>query len=87
MKRYNIVGGPKEMEESSDGYWVTFDDYNLLSLDCNKSLERSWNIDTETQEKIRQANSEILEKQQNIIIGLSIACFFLSSYLLFKLLS
>jgi len=41
MKRYNCVGGPVDMEEDKNGYWVTWEDYNLSELTHNKCMEKT----------------------------------------------
>ena len=38
IRRYNHKDLPKEMEECVDGYWVTFEDYNLSELTHNKEI-------------------------------------------------
>lgn len=87
ITRYNCVHGPVDMEENVNGYWVTYSDYELVSLDCNRKLERSWRAETDVQEGIKLKFIEKLEKQNDQIIYLSIAVFVLSAYALFKILS
>lgn len=87
MIRYNCKLGPVDMEESVTGYWVTYADYERVTLDCNKKLERTWQAETDVQAGIHQKYVLKLEAQNNLIVKLSIAVFALGAFTLFKLLS
>ena len=86
MKRYNGKNGYPEMEEASNGHWVTYHDHNLALLDANKSVERKWESTCCTEDKIRAEYQEELEKQGTIITYLAIAVFVLASISIFMLL-
>ena len=83
MKRYNGKNGYPEMEEASDGHWVTYHDHNLALLDANKSAERKWESTCCTVDKIRTGYQEELEKQGLTITYLSIGLFVAVSVILF----
>ena len=90
MKRYNGKNGIPEMEEATNGHWVTYHDHNLAILDANKSSERQWVVDCCSDEKIRADIEAVyikeIENQGNIITYLAIALFVVSSALLFLIL-
>lgn len=52
IRRFNHKDLPKEMEECLDGYWVTFEDYNLRELSHNKEMEKSYNRYCEEIQKV-----------------------------------
>ena len=58
IRRYNHKDLPKEMEECVDGYWVTFEDYNLSELTHNKEIEKSYNRFSEEIQKYQYLKSE-----------------------------
>jgi hypothetical protein len=86
MKRYNVSGAPVLFNEDLNGYWVKYEDYNLLNLDCNKKIERLWEAEITVQERVKQEFIEKLEKQQHIIIILSVVAFALAAIGLFRIL-
>ena len=58
IRRFNHKDLPKEMEECLDGYWVTFEDYNLRELSHNKEMEKSYNRYCEEIQKYQYLKSE-----------------------------
>ena len=74
MKRYNQQGGPYPMIEDKDGYWVTYEDYNLLNLDCNKKVERIFAAKALNENKDPDI-SEQIDLLHKIIVILSIISF------------
>jgi len=58
IRRYNHKDLPKEMEECVDGYWVTFEDYNLSELTHNKEIEKAYNRFSEEIQKYQYLKSE-----------------------------
>lgn len=86
MKRYNVSGMPVQFDEVLNGYWIKYDDYEQSLLENNKSASRMWDSEMRYKETIDGQYSEKLEKQQHIIIILSVACFALSAIGLFQLL-
>jgi hypothetical protein len=83
MKRYNHDGIPMPMIESTTGYWVTYEDYERLSLDYNKVIDRNWQNSNDIHLRTSQANEELLEKKNHIIIVLSTILFGCIAALLF----
>ena len=75
MKRYNGANGYPEMVEATNGHWITYHDHSLALLDANKNVERKWESNCCTEDKIRAEYEEQLSKQQTIIVGLSSALF------------
>lgn len=86
MKRYNVSGMPVQFDEVLNGYWIKYDDYEKSLLENNKSASRMWDSEMRYKETIDGQYSEKLEKQQHIIIILSVVCFALSAIGLFQLL-
>jgi hypothetical protein len=74
MKRYNHDGVPMPMVEDANGYWVTYEDYNLLSLECNKKVERIFAANAANENKTPET-SEQIDLLHNIIVVLSIISF------------
>ncbi|CAB4222208.1 hypothetical protein UFOVP1655_55 [uncultured Caudovirales phage] len=58
IRRFNHKDLPKEMEECVDGYWVTFEDYNLSELTHNKEIEKTYNRFSEEIQKYQYLKSE-----------------------------
>jgi hypothetical protein len=58
IRRFNHKDLPKEMEECVDGYWVTFEDYNLSELTHNKEIEKAYNRFSEEIQKYQYLKSE-----------------------------
>ena len=87
MKRYNCKHFPVEMEETSMGYWISWEDHERAVLDYNKTASRTWEVETIAQQQITEQWSNRVENQQHKIILLSVAVFALSAILLFKLLA
>ena len=87
MKRYNCKHFPVEMEETSMGYWISWEDHERVVLDYNKSASRMWDSENNAQQRITEQCNEKLEMQHHKIILLSVACFAMASILLFKVLS
>ena len=75
------------MEESLNGYWITYEDHEKVVLDYNKSASRMWDSENNTHQKIKEECNEKLVMQHHKIILLSVACFAMAAILLFKVLS
>ena len=75
IQRWNGKNGIPEMELSEFGHWVTFESHSLALLDANTNVERKWESNCCTEDKIRAEYEEQLSKQQTIIVGLSSALF------------
>ena len=58
IRRFNHKDLPKEMEECVEGYWVTFEDYNLSELTHNKEIEKAYNRFSEEIQKYQYLESE-----------------------------
>ena len=63
IRRFNHKDLPKEMEECLDGYWVTFEDYNLRELSHNKEMEKSYNRYCEEIQKVSYNNVDDKDKK------------------------
>jgi hypothetical protein len=87
MKRYNCKHFPVEMEETSMGYWISWEDHERAVLDYNKSASRMWDSESTAQQRLKDECNEKLESQHRKIIYWSTACFVMATMLLFKFLS
>jgi len=79
MKRYNIVGGPMDMEENPNGYWVTWEECNLKQLTHNKEMEKAHNRYVEELQSLKyhigdDSNNEI-DKLRTTVIIMSVVIF------------
>ena len=63
IRRFNHKDLPKEMEECLDGYWVTYEDYNLRELSHNKEMEKSYNRYCEEIQKVSFNNIDDKDKK------------------------
>jgi len=63
IRRFNHKDLPKEMEECADGYWVTYEDYNLRELSHNKEMEKSYNRYCEEIQKVSYNNVDDKDKK------------------------
>jgi len=63
IRRFNHKDLPKEMEECLDGYWVTYEDYNLRELSHNKEMEKSYNRYCEEIQKVSYNNVDDKDKK------------------------
>lgn len=86
MKRYNVNGMPVEFVEALNGYWIKNDDYEKSVLDHSKTLSRMGDQEAALFLKAGEEYVERLEKQQHIIIILSVVAFALAAIGLFKIL-
>lgn len=63
IRRFNHKDLPKEMEECLDGYWVTYEDYNLRELSHNKEIEKSYNRYCDEIQKVSFNNIDDKDKK------------------------
>lgn len=75
MKRYNHEGLPMPMVEDPNGYWVTYEDYNQHTLDCNKIVEKAWRANSDNREVRDKLHLDQIDSLRNIIVMLSIVVF------------
>jgi hypothetical protein len=87
IRRFNHKDLPKEMEECVDGYWVTFEDYNLSELTHNKEMEKSYNRYREEIQKVSFNNiddkDEKIDSLRIAVISMSAVIFGLLMTVLF----
>lgn len=79
MKRYNCVGGPVDMEEDKNGYWVKFEDCNLSELTHNKEMEKTHRAYNEKVSTIMYTHSndiqDTVDKLRLTVIIMSVIIF------------
>lgn len=77
IRRFNHKDLPREMEECSNGYWVTFEDYNLKELTHNKEMEKAYNRFAEEIQKYENLKEEnkTVEKLRTAVITMSAIIF------------
>jgi hypothetical protein len=87
IRRFNHKDLPKEMEECVDGYWVTFEDYNLSELTHNKEIEKAYNRYREEIQKVSFNNiddkDEKIDSLRIAVISMSAVIFGLLMTVLF----
>jgi hypothetical protein len=77
IRRFNHKDLPREMEECADGYWVTFEDYNLSELTHNKEMEKAYNRFAEEIQKYEnlKEDSKTIDNLRNAVIAMSVVIF------------